>query len=140
MNRVDVALAAVLLACVLRGYWRGFFRECFGVIGLVGGVVAAGQLTPQGTIVLHRYLTLPPLVEMGAAFVVIFALVDTFCTVLGVLLHRLAGGGMARAVNRLAGAAAGGAKGAVVLAFLLLFFHLFPVVPDLDERVMSSSI
>ena len=38
MNRIDVVLAVVLALFALRGFWRGFSREIFALIGLVGGV------------------------------------------------------------------------------------------------------
>ena len=36
MNTVDLALAFLLAIGALRGYWRGFFRESFGLLAVVG--------------------------------------------------------------------------------------------------------
>jgi len=140
MNRIDLLLVVVLLGYMLRGYWRGFFRECLGVIGLVGGLVAAGQMAPAGAALLHQYLQFPPLVEMGVAFVVSFVGVDAFCGIVGALLGRRTDNGVARVLSHLAGAFAGAAKGLVVAAFVLLFLHLFPIAPDVDEYILSSSM
>lgn len=140
MNSVDLALAALLLLCALRGYWRGFFRESFGLLALVGGVVAATELSAAGVVLLHEYVQLPPVFETGAVFVAIFVVVHTAINLLGVLLDRLAGALFLRGITRLTGAVLGAAKGAAVLAFVLLFLHLFPVVPKLDVEIMNSSV
>ena len=41
MNRIDVVLAIVLLLFAVRGFWRGFSREFFGFVGLIGGLAIA---------------------------------------------------------------------------------------------------
>jgi uncharacterized membrane protein required for colicin V production len=41
VNRIDLILAIVLIVFALRGFWRGFSREFFGFIGLIGGVAVA---------------------------------------------------------------------------------------------------
>jgi len=38
LNRIDVVLAIVFLLFAVRGFWRGFSREFFGFVGLIGGV------------------------------------------------------------------------------------------------------
>jgi len=140
MNSVDVALLILLAVCALRGYWRGFFRESFGLLALIGGVAAALRLTSLGAAVLQQHLPLPPPLEAGLAFVLIFVVVHTVVNLMGVVLDRIAGALFLRGINRVAGAAFGIGKGAAVLGFLLLFLHLFPLVPDLDGHIMTSTI
>jgi membrane protein required for colicin V production len=140
MNGVDLALGLLLVICALRGYWRGFFRESFGLLALIGGVAAAVRLSTLGAGVLQQYLRLPAAVDAGLAFVVIFVIVHTIVNLIGVLLDRLTAALFLRGINRLAGAALGAGKGAAVLALLLLFFHLFPIIPELDGQIMNSNI
>jgi membrane protein required for colicin V production len=140
MNSVDLASAVVLAVSIARGYWRGFFRECFGLLALISGIVAAVQFTGLGVTVLQEHLRLPEPLETGIAFVVIFALVDTLVNLVGVGLDRLTATGFLRPISRIAGAAFGLGKGVAVLAFVLLFLHLFPLVPTLDGSIMSSKI
>ncbi len=140
MNAVDLALVFLLLAWALRGYWRGFFRESFGLIALVGGIAMAIRLAAIGASVLQQRLRIPPPVDAGVAFVAIFVIVHTLVNLIGVLLDRLAGALFLRGINRLAGAAFGAGKGAAILGLLLLFLHLFPFVPELDGQIMHSVI
>jgi membrane protein required for colicin V production len=140
MNGVDVVLVVVLAGCALRGWWRGFFRECFGLLGLIVGVAAALRLTAGGEAALQSHLRLPAPAGTGVAFVGIFVVASGTLNVVGVLLSRVVQTGALGAMNGVGGALLGAGKGAVILAFLLLFLHLFPIVSSLDQRVMGSSI
>jgi uncharacterized membrane protein required for colicin V production len=140
MNSIDLVLAVGLLACALRGYWRGFFRECFALLALVSGVAAAAHFAGVGAAVMQERLHLPASIESGAAFVVIFAIVHAAVNLVGIGIDRLAAATVLRPISRVAGAAFALGKGAAVLAFVLLFLHLFPLTPSLDEPIMSSRI
>lgn len=140
MNGVDVVLVLILVVFALRGYWRGFFRESFGVLAVIAGVAAALQFTAPGTLVLQEYASLPPAVQTGVAFVGIFVVVYAIVNLIGALLDRLAGASRLWVVNHFAGALLGIAKGGVVLAAVLLFLHLLPVAPAADAHIMSSAI
>ena len=139
MNPVDLAVGFTLGIFALRGYWRGFFRESFGVLALLGGLAAAMRLSPGLSQRLEPYAALP-VVREGTAFVGTF--VATYCvtTLIGYALHRLAGGAAYGLANRLAGVAVGAGKGGALLAFVLLFLHLFPLIGTLDTRLMESHL
>lgn len=140
MNAVDIALVVILALCSLRGYWRGFFRELFGLLGLIAGGLGAISFTPAGVEFLKAYVTLPSPVLTGIAFAAIFIVLHTGVNLIGVLLDRLAKAVFLKGVNRLAGAVFAAGKGAVVSALVLLGLHLSQVVPELDKQVMSSRI
>jgi len=140
MNAVDLVLVFLLLLWALRGYWRGFFRESFGLIALGGGIAMAIQFAALGAGLLQQRFRLPPPVDAGVAFVAIFVVVHTLLNLMGMLLDRLASALFLRGINRLAGAAFGAGKGAAILGLVLLFFHLFPLVPELDQQIMNSAI
>ena len=140
MNAVDIVLIVVFTACAIRGYWRGFFRELFGLLGLVAGGLAAIVYTTEATEFLEGYTTLAPPILTGLAFGGIFIIVHTGVNLLGLLFDRLAKAIYLRGINRLAGAAFATTKGAAVMAVLLFGVHLSQVVPALDEQIMSSTI
>ncbi len=140
MNGVDVALVVVLAGCALRGWWRGFFRECSGLVALILGVAAALRFTAGGEAALEPHVRLPAPIGGGIAFVGIFVVVHGLINVVGVLLDRVMRTRALGGINAVGGAVFGVAKGAVVLAFLLLFLHLFPIVSAVDPQLMGSSI
>jgi len=140
MNGVDVALVFILMVFALRGYWRGLFRESFGLLALIAGVAAALQFTAPGVILAQDHAPLPPTLQTGIVFVGIFVVAYELVNLMGVLLDRLAGASRLWVVNHLAGALLGAAKGSVVLAGVLLFLHLLPVVPGADAHIMGSAV
>jgi membrane protein required for colicin V production len=140
MNAIDIALIVILLLCAVRGYWRGFLRELFGLLGLALGAAAALRFTAEGAKMIEPYAaSLPPPVLTGTAFVVIFVVVHTAVILVGLLFDRLAKAVFLRGINRMAGAVFAAGKGAVVMALLLFALHLFQIA-ELDEQIMSSTI
>jgi len=140
MTELDIALVILLTLFGLRGFLRGFFRESFGFLALVAGILAALQLTEGTAATLAGYIELDGTTRAVIAFVGIFLVTHTAVNLLGLLLDRVAHSLLFRSVNRVAGAAFGVGKGAVVLGFLLLFFQLFPMVPVLSQQVDDSRI
>lgn len=143
MNAIDVALVILLLLSALRGSWRGIFREGFGFVALLVGLLVALRGAEMGARWLNDSapgIGLNATALLGAAFVVIFVVVSTLINLIGVACDQLFGRGALRAASRASGALFALAKGAVVLAFVLLFLHLFPVVPGIDRQIMESRI
>jgi uncharacterized membrane protein required for colicin V production len=143
MNGIDVALVVLLLLCALRGSWRGVFRESFGFAGLLVGLALALRSAEAGANWLSSYawaeeLNGPALV--GAAFVVIFLVVSALVNLIGVATDQFLGRGMLRVPSRVGGALFALGKGAAVLAFVLLFLQLFPVLPGVEQQIAGSRI
>ena len=109
------------------------------MLALFGGLAAAMRLSPGLSQRLEPYAALS-VVREGVAFVGIF--VTTYCvaTLIGYVLHRLAGAAADGWPNRLAGVAVGAGKGGALLAFVLLFLHLFPLIRTLDARLTDSRL
>ena len=143
MNGIDVALVVLLLLCGLRGSWRGFFRESFGFAALLLGLLAALRGAEAGASWLSGHTQAAELngsALLGAAFVVIFLVVSAAVNLVGVACDQLFGRGTLRIPSRIGGALFALGKGGAVLAFVLLFLHLFPVVPGIDQQITGSRI
>lgn len=143
MNLVDLALAVLLLLCAIRGFWRGLVRESFGFAAFVLGVFAALRLTEAVAHATEGYAvlgSLPDTARIGGAFVAVFLVVSALVNLVGFVVDRLLGVGVLRQVGRVGGGVFGAAKGAVVLAFILLFAQLFPFVGDLETRLADSRL
>lgn len=140
MTAPDVLLLCFVALAALRGFWRGFFREAFGLLGLVGGLATAVWLTPWVEASIDRLFRLPPPIPAGVAFVGIFVCVHTAMSALGAVADWLRGVGGRRWLQGLGGACLGAGKGAVLVAFVVLFLHLFPVLPGLDTRLRESTV
>lgn len=143
MNGIDVALVILLLLCGLRGSWRGVFRESFGFAALLLGLLAALRGAAAGAAWLTAHAPVADLsasAVLGVAFVAIFLFVSTLLNLIGVAADQLFGRGSLRIASRASGALFGLGKGAAVLAFALLFLHLFPIVRGIDRQIMDSRL
>ena len=138
MNGIDIALVVLLLGAAVRGFWRGFFREVFGFAALLVGLWAALQSTAAGAALLGRYVGLPAATLAAVAFLAVFMIVHTGGNLMGIALSRLAGPRGLFGIGRVAGALFAASKAGIVLACLLLFFDLFPLITPLERQVRDS--
>lgn len=143
MNAIDVALVVLLLLFGLRGSWRGIFRESFGFAALIVGLLAALRTADTGAAWLASFswaseLSGPALV--GVAFVVTFLVVSALINLVGLACDQVFGRGVLRIPSRVGGALFALGKGAAVLAFVLLFLQLFPVLPGVERQISGSRL
>lgn len=137
---VDVAVVGFVILAALRGWWRGFFREFFGLLGLAIGLYAASEYAPVVSPWLAERVTGPEALRDGIAYVGVFVAANLATNILGFLIDRLAAALLLGGINRAAGAVFGAGKAAAVAAVVLLFIHLFPPLATVDERVMASAL
>ncbi|MCC6765994.1 MAG: CvpA family protein [Deltaproteobacteria bacterium] len=137
MSRIDVVLAVVLALFALRGFWRGFSREVFALIGLVGGVAAAGVYYPDGVAMLPPEV--PEIARPALAFLGIFLAVALAAKLAGLLVQRLLGLVLLSPLDRLGGVVFGAAKGAAVLTLGVIVVRAI-TPPDAIERACADSV
>lgn len=137
MSRIDVVLAVVVGLFAMRGFWRGFAREIFALIGLVGGVAvagtyyldAAGMLPPE----------VPEIARPAIAFLAIFVAVLLAAKIVGILAQRLLGLVMLSPLDRIGGVLFGAAKGVAVIALGVIVVRAV-TPPHALERVCADSV
>jgi membrane protein required for colicin V production len=140
VNQLDALLLVLLAPFALRGYWRGFCRESFGLAGTLGGLVAAAAGGSRVAAVLVARELLSPAAAGPAAFVAVFVVVVVAANLLGALADGLARALFLGGVNRAAGVIFGSAKGAAVLGVGLLAVERLVVSPALAELVAHSTL
>jgi membrane protein required for colicin V production len=140
MNQVDVLVLVLLAPFAFRGYWRGFCRESFGLVGLLGGTLAAAAGGGALADVLVARGLLPPLAALPAAAVAIFLAVTSAAALLGLFADRVVRAVLLGGVNRLAGVVFGTLKGAAFLGFLLIVAERYVASPSLAQVIASSTL
>jgi len=138
VNRIDVVLAIVLALFAVRGFWRGFSREFFGFIGLIGGLVVAAASYAAAVAYLPE--AVPERLRPIVAFAAVFFAVDFLANIVGALLHRLLGILFLSPVNRVAGAVFGVAKGAAMAMIALLLIRAYTPAPHFVSELEDSRI
>ncbi len=137
MNRIDVVLAIVLALFALRGFQRGFSREIFALIGLVGGVAVAGALYADAALQLPPEV--PDIVRPAVAFLVIFLGVALAAKLVGMLVHRVLGLVLLSPLDRLGGIVFGVAKGAAIITLGVIVVRALTPANAL-ERLAAGSV
>jgi membrane protein required for colicin V production len=85
MTGLDIFFAALAVALVAHGVWKGGVRTLFGLAGLIAAYLFAGYAAaPIGTLL----TALPGWARQGAALVLGFALIFTVVALVGILLNR----------------------------------------------------
>ena len=142
MNRIDSVLAILLALFALRGFWRGFSREFFALVGLLGGLVVAALSYAQAVPYVPQ--SVPESVRPVTSFVGIFFAFDLGAKLAGALIHRLLGALFLSPLNRIAGALFGALKGAAMAGILLLLLQAYVPAPalvsELDQSRLAASL
>ena len=137
MGRIDVVLAVVLALFALRGFWRGFSREIFALIGLIGGLAVAGASYADAAMMLPPEV--PDIVRPATAFIGIFLGVALAAKLAGMVIHRLLGLTLLSPLDRAAGILLGAAKGVAVITIgTIVVRALTP--PNALEKLCADSV
>ena len=136
MNRLDVILVIILTLFAARGFWRGFSREFFGFLGLIGGIAIAAATYAAAVQVVPGFV--PVGVRPIVAFAAVFFAVDLAANLLGMLVHAALGFLFLSPINRVGGALFGAAKGAAMATIALLLVRAYTPLPGILDQLESS--
>jgi len=123
---IDLAIAAVLVISVLLGVWRGVVSEVLSLISWIAAFFAA-RLWGTGLAQILAQWSVPPhdpLLRGALALVLIFIATLLLFTLLSKLLTGLLRAVGLGSLDRLLGGVFGGARGLIVLWFLVLIAGL----------------
>lgn len=140
MNQLDALILVLATPFALRGFWRGFCREVFGLAGLLGGTLVAGAESARLAAGLVSRHLVSPLAARAVAFGGILVVTVLAANVAGLVVDRLVRALLLGGLNRAAGVIVGLAKGAAVCSLLLLAAERLAASPALDEVIARSSL
>ena len=137
MSWLDIVLILGVAAFVLSSSANGFFREAFGLAGLIGGVVLAGRYYDE----LAQRLPVIDQEQASQVLAIILILVATvfLAQLAGAFLHRLASLMFLAWADHLGGAAFGLVKGLIIAELVLILFVHFPDL-NMQDSVRDSGL
>jgi len=86
MNILDFIILGLITFFVIKGFFKGFFREISSLIGIVFGLLIANQYYPSMTAFIKGYVQLEKYLPL-ISFVLLFISVLIFFIMLGVFLQ-----------------------------------------------------
>ena len=88
MNVLDFVILGVITFLVVKGIFRGFFREISSLAGIIFGFLVGNHYHPQMAALLKPYIPLEKSLSL-IGFIILFFLVFIFFNLLGILMHHL---------------------------------------------------
>ena len=88
MNPLDFIILGVIAFFVIKGIFRGFFREISSLAGIIFGFLVGNHHYPQMSMLLKPYIPFENSLPL-VSFIILFFLVFIFFNLLGILLHHL---------------------------------------------------
>lgn len=124
MNLVDIIIVAVLAFFLVRGIYRGFFREIGSLAGVILGIWLANLYQPQLTHFLGGVLPKGKFLPL-LSFALIFILILIACNLLAWWLKMLFKKALLGGADRAMGAAVAVFKGVIIIYFVILLVTFF---------------
>lgn len=141
MNILDIILAVILLFGIVRGFKNGFFVEVTSLVALALGVYGAIHFSYFAGDFLKDKVDWPEKTLQIVAFAITFLIIVLLISLTGKLLTKIADVAALGILNKIAGAAFGAAKLALILSIILIVFSkLNRTLPFVSEEGLSSSI
>ncbi|MBP0905623.1 CvpA family protein [Mariniflexile gromovii] len=139
MVALDVVLLAFLVLGFVRGFWRGFFVEIASLVALVAGVYGAFHFSAYASEFLREKVdwnenTINIVASFGTLILIVLAI-----ALAGKALTKIADFAALGLFNKLLGALFGGLKIAVILSAVLIVFEKMnrpvPFTEEADKEV-----
>lgn len=139
MSWVDAVIVAVVAGAVIQAFRQGLIQQVVSFLGVVVGVIAAGQLYGDLSSNLDFVGGGEQTRNLGA-FVAIFAGVSVLGQLLATTVRTAASLLMLGWVDRLGGAALGLAQGLIVVQLLLIGATTFKPADAVEQGIEDSRI
>ena len=137
MNPLDISIIAAMIFFIVRGVFRGFFREIGSLAGVIFGLWLANIFQPQLTVYLKAYLPsvkFLPLISFGAIFLVVFVI----CSLLGMGLSIMVKKVFLGWADRFLGAGLAVLKALIITYFAIVLITFF--VPSKAPLIAESKM
>lgn len=124
MNLFDIAIIIIVGFSLIRGFFRGFIKELFSVIGLFVGFYAAYTYYQQIAKFLSQWITNASYLNI-LSFMIIFCGIFFIISILGVIIKYVLNISFLKWADRIFGAGFGAIKGILFVSILLIMLITF---------------
>jgi membrane protein required for colicin V production len=136
MNILDIIIAGLIAFFLIKGIFRGFFREIASLAGVVFGILISNHYHPQMAGYLKAYIPLEKSLPL-ISFIILFIAVMISFHLFGLLLHRLFKRLLIGWLDRTLGIGFALVKGVIISYLLIVLLTFF--VPSTSPLIASST-
>jgi len=142
ISLLDLISIALILFLGIKGIFRGFIKEVFGLIGIIGGIYIASRYAQMiGDFIDVNFLDLQ---NKGSiyliGFIAVLIFVWLFATMIGFLLGKLVHSSGLGIFDRIFGFIAGGAKVFLIFSVIIYVFSNIGVFKTSINNIFSGSM
>jgi len=142
VSLLDLISIALILFLGIKGFFRGFVKETFGLIGIIGGIyVASRYAQPLGLYLDVNFLHLQ---NKGSLYLIGFiASLIAFWLVavmVGAMLGKLVSSSGLGIVDKIFGFAVGGAKVFLIFSIIIYVLTSIPMFKSSVEKIFEGSM
>ena len=137
MNLLDMTIIAGMIFFVLRGLFRGFFREVGSLAGVIIGIWLANAYQPQMTDFFRSYLpssNFLPLISFSAIFTIVFIVFNLAGWCLNMVMKKVFFGW----ADRTMGGGLAIIKGVIITYFVIVLLTMY--VPSKAPLIARSKL
>jgi membrane protein required for colicin V production len=135
MNILDIIISGLVAFFLIKGIFRGFFREIASLAGVVFGIVIGNHYHPQMAAYLKAYIPLEQSLPL-VSFIILFIAVIIVFYLVGLLLHGLFKRLLIGWFDRTLGICFALIKGIIISYLLLVLLTFF--VPSTSPLIAGS--
>ena len=137
MNLLDVIIIAAMIFFIVRGIFRGFFREIASLAGIILGILLANQYQAQVTEFLKVYIPSGKYLPL-VSFAVIFLIIFLACNFAGWALKAMSRKAYLGWADRTLGVGLAVLKGVIIAYLVIVLLTLF--VPSKTPLIAKSRL
>ncbi len=142
VSLLDLVSIALILFLGIKGFFRGFVKETFGLIGIIGGIYVASRYA--GSLGNYLDLNFLHLQNKGSLYLIGFiAALIAFWLVaimIGALLGKLVSSSGLGIIDKIFGFAVGGAKIFLIFSIIIYVLTSIPMFKSSVEKIFEGSM
>ena len=154
----DGLIIGITLLLAIKGFFNGFIKEVFGLIGIIGGVYLAGlYYHPAGVYINENLMRIPNKSAIDlVGFVSVFLLFWIFCIFIGFLIANILKISALGFIDKILGFIFGGLKFFLIITIIVAALYqikfmqkgidkltkksiLFPIMLDIGDKIIKLS-
>lgn len=142
MNYLDYIIIAVVAFFAIRGLFKGFLNEVFGLVGLIFALIFATKYMSDVAGWLDSFLNIPAALTTLLGYLLVFIGVILAFQFVNHILHKAIKVSFLKWMDKTAGTVVGALKGGVIISLVLLFISIISfsrsIIPGLNDSTLYN--
>jgi len=140
MNYIDYTILLIAGFFAIKGLFRGFIHEIFGLLGVVFALIVSTKYMSNAAVQIHALLDIPPAFSTTLGFLVIFFSGILLTQVVSHLLQKIVKYSLLGWLDKASGGVIGLLKGGIIVSLITIMLAAIPLTPHLLPGIERSKL